>query len=170
MDIFKTRRSTKSYKNQMIDDEIIDKIVEAGMYAPSGKNRQSPIIIVVKNKEVRDKLEKLNAKILNKPESKPFYNAPVVAIVLADKDVLTYIYDGSLTAGNIMLKAEELNIGSCWIHRAKEMFETEEGLKILESLGIKGNYEGIANIILGIPEIKNTSDNTRKENYVYYIS
>ncbi len=169
MDVFKSRRSTKSFKNDMVSDEIINQIVEAGTYAPSGRNRQAPIIIVIKNKQVRDELEKINAKILKREDAKPFYNAPVVLVVLSDKDVNTYLYDGSLVAGNMMLKAEELNIGSCWIHRAKETFETEYGKELLKSLNIEGNYEGIANIIIGYPEVKNTSLLPRKENYIYYI-
>lgn len=168
MDIFKSRRSIKKYKDEMIDDKVINEIVEAGTYAPSGRNKQASIIIVIKNKELRDKLEALNAKIFGSEGAKVFYNAPVVAIVLADKDVRTYLYDGSLVAANMMLKAEELGIGSCWIHRAKEEFEDELGKEILKSLNIEGNYEGIANIILGYKDHEPVASK-RKDNYVYYI-
>ncbi len=165
-----SRRSIREYKQDKIPKEIIEQIVEAGTYAPSGMNMQSPIIIAITNKEVRDKLSKLNAKIMGKGEYfDPFYGAPVVLVVLANKKVPTYIYDGSLVMENLMLAAKSLNISSCWIHRAKEEFETEEGKEILKSLGIEGDYEGIGHCILGysdsVAEVK-----PRKEKYVYYIN
>ncbi len=137
IEVIKSRRSIKKFKPDMISKEIIEQIVEAGTYAPTGKNRQSPIIIAITNKEVRDKLSKLNAEILGTTKD-PFYNAPVVLVVLADKTKDTYVYDGSLVMGNLMLVAHSLGIGSCWIHRAKEEFERPEGKEILKSLGIEG--------------------------------
>ena len=162
------RRSARKYKSEMLPNEIIDEIIEAGTYAATGMNKQSPIIIAVTDKEVRDKLSKLNAKIMGNPDVDPFYGAPVVLIVLADKSFPTYVYDGSLVMGNLMLAAHSLNIGSCWIHRAKEEFETLEGKKILKSLGISDDYVGIGHCILGYSdEVKDLEP--RKENYVYYI-
>lgn len=122
----KERRSIKKYEDKMIPKEIIEKILEAGTYAPSGMGKQSSIIIAITNKEIRDKLSKLNAKIMG-IEKDPFYGAPVVLVVLSKKDIPTYIYDGSLVMENLMLTANSLGIGSCWIHRAKEEFEAEEG-------------------------------------------
>ena len=138
----KTRRSIRKFKPDMLPRQIIDQIIEAGTYAASGMNRQTPIIIAVTNKEMRDRLSKMNANIMGS-EGDPFYGAPVVLIVLASKERYTYIYDGSLVMGNLMLAAHELGIGSCWIHRAKEEFESEEGKAILKELGIEGDYEGI---------------------------
>ena len=169
LEIIKSRRSIRKFKPVMIDDETINKIVEAGTYAPTGRGMQSPIIIAVKNKELRDKLSKMNAKIMGHEDMDPFYGAPVVLIVLANKDNPTYIYDGSLVMENLMLEAHDLGIGSCWIHRAKEEFESEEGKQILKDLGIKGNYEGIGHCILGYADTKPTEVADRKENYVYYI-
>lgn len=165
----KTRRSVKKYKNDLVEQEIIDMIVEAGTYAPSGMNKQSPIILEITNKEMRDKLSKINAKVAGMPETfDPFYNAPVVIVVLANKDIPTYIYDGSLVMENMMLTAHSLGLGSCWIHRAKETFETEEGKQILKDLGINGNYEGIANCIIGYSDTKPVT-HSRKEKYIYKI-
>ena len=162
------RRSIRQYKDEMIPKEILEQIIEAGTYAPSGMGMQSPIIIAITNKEIRDRLSKLNAKIMGKEDTDPFYGAPVVLVVLADKKIPTYIYDGSLVMQNLMLSANSLNVSSCWIHRAKETFETEEGKEILKNLGIEGEYEGIANCILGYPdEVKEASP--RKENYIYKI-
>lgn len=165
----KTRRSVKKYKSEMVPQELIDIIAEAGTYAPSGLNKQSPIILEIADKNLRDKLSKINAEIAGMPENfDPFYNAPVVLVVLADKTVPTYIYDGSLVMENMMLTAHALGLGSCWIHRAKETFETKEGKKILKDLGIEGDYEGIANCIIGYADIEPITP-TRKENYIYKI-
>lgn len=164
----KTRRSIRKFKSEMVSKEIIDKIVEAGTYAASGMNRQPAIIIAVTNKELRDKLAKMNAEIMG-TNADPFYGAPVVLIVLADKTMPTYLYDGSLVMGNLMLAAHELGVGSCWIHRAKEEFETEEGKEILKSLGITGEYEGIGHCVLGYVDGEYPDVKPRKENWVYYI-
>lgn len=163
------RRSIKKYKSDMIPRETLEKILEAGTYAPTGMNRQSPIIVAITNKEVRDRLSALNAKIMGRDGIDPFYGAPVVVVVLADKAVRTYKYDGSLVMGNLMLAADSLGLGSCWIHRAKEEFETEEGKQILRNLGIEGDYEGIGHCILGYIDGEYPEVRPRKDNYIYYV-
>lgn len=168
VEILKKRRSIRKYKDEMVPDEILDKIIEAGTYAPTGMDNQSPIIIKITNKEVRDKLAKLNAKILGNEKIDTFYGAPVVLVVLANKDTPSYIYDGSLVMGNMMNAAFALGIGSCWIHRAKEEFELPEGKEILRELGITGNYEGIGNCIIGYPAEERQAT-PRKDSYVYEI-
>ena len=144
----KTRRSIRKYKPDMIPEDVLNRIIEAGTYAATGMGKQSPIIIAVTNKEIRDKFSKMNAEIMG-VDSDPFYGAPVVLIVLADKARPTYVYDGSLVMGNLMLAAHAEGIGSCWIHRAKEEFESAEGKAFLKSLGIEGDYEGIGHCVLG---------------------
>lgn len=163
-----TRRSIRKYKPDMLPKEIIDQIVTAGMWSTTGRNLQSPIILAVTNKEMRDKLSKLNAEIMG-TSNDPFYGAPVVLVVLADKSCPTYIYDGSLVMGNLMLAAHELGVGSCWIHRAKEEFERPEGKAILAELGIEGDYEGIGHCILGYVDGEYPETRERKENWVYHI-
>ena len=163
------RRSIKKYKSDMIPRETLEKILEAGTYAPTGMNRQSPIIVAITNKEVRDRLSALNAKIMGRDGIDPFYGAPVVVVVLADKDVRTYTHDGSLVMGNLMLAADSLGIGSCWIHRAKEEFETEEGKQILRDLGIEGDYEGIGHCILGYIDGDYPDVRPRKDRYIYFV-
>ena len=163
-----TRRSVKKFKNELPPKEIIEAVAKAGTYAPSGMNRQSAIILCVTNRKIRDQLSALNAKVMGKDESfDPFYNAPAVLVVLADKNVFTHVYDGSLVMGNMMLAAHSMGIGSCWIHRAKEMFETEEGKKLLKSCGIEGEYEGIGNCVLGYSNMEKLEEKPRKENYIY---
>ena len=154
----------------MVPQEIIDKIIEAGLYAASGKVTQNTIIIQVTNKELRDKISEMNCKIGGWKEGfDPFYGAPAMLIVLAKKDWPTGIYDGSLVMGNLMLAAHDLGIGSCWIHRAKEEFETEWGKELLKSLGIKEEYVGIGHCALVYVEGDEPKAAPRKENRVYYV-
>lgn len=164
-----TRRSCKKYKSDSISSDIIEQIIEAGLFAASGLNKQSPIIIAVSDKNVRDKLSKLNSKYDPMKRDDPFYGAPVVLAVLADKSVSTAVYDGSLVIGNMMLAAHSLGIGNCWIHRAKEVFEDKEGKKILKTLGINGEYEGIGFCVIGYPAIEASNIIPRKPNRVYRI-
>lgn len=164
----KTRRSIRKYKPDMIPEDVLNRIIEAGTYAATGMGKQSPIIIAVTNKEIRDKFSKMNAEIMG-VDSDPFYGAPVVLIVLADKARPTYVYDGSLVMGNLMLAAHAEGIGSCWIHRAKEEFESVEGKTFLKSLGIEGDYEGIGHCVLGYVDGEEPKTMPRKENYVYCV-
>ena len=164
----KTRRSIRKYKPDMIPDDVLNRIIEAGTYAATGMGKQSPIIIAATNKEIRDKFSKMNAEIMG-VDSDPFYGAPVVLIVLADKARPTYVYDGSLVMGNLMLAAHAEGIGSCWIHRAKEEFESAEGKAFLKSLGIEGEYEGIGHCVLGYTDGEEPKAMPRKENYVYCV-
>ena len=168
LETIKSRRSIRKYKSDMVPQDKLGKIIEAGTYAATGMGKQSPIIIAVTNKELRDKLSAMNAKVMG-VNSDPFYGAPVVLIVLADKSRPTYVYDGNLVMGNLMLEAEAQGIGSCWIHRAKEEFESEEGKELLRSLGIEGDYEGIGHCILGYADGDAPKAAPRKESYVYYV-
>ena len=164
----KSRRSCRNFKPDMLPDDIIQQICEAGTFAPTGMNRQSPVIIAVKDKALRDKLSAMNANIMGKEGFDPFYNAPVILIVLADKSIPTYIYDGALVMQNLMLASESLGIGSIWIHRAKEEFNSEEGKAILKELGIEGDFEGIGHCAIGYRASEPNPASPRKENYIYY--
>ncbi len=167
--VLETRRSCRNFdKERMVSEEDIQAIVKAGTYAATGMGKQSPIIIAVTNKELRDQLSAENAKIMG-TDIDPFYGAPVILIVLADKSVPTYMYDGSLVMGNLMNAAESLGLGSIWIHRAKEEFESDFGKKILANLGIEGSYEGIGHCAIGYAAAPANAPAPRKENYVYYV-
>ena len=168
LELIKTRRSIRRYKPDMVPQELIDQVISAGTYAATGKNTQSPIIIQVTNKETRDMFSKLNAEIMG-TTSDPFYGAPVVLIVLADKSIPNHVYDGTLVMGNMMLAAHALGLGSCWINRARQEFERPEGLEILKKLGIEGQYEGIGHCILGYPAGPEPKALPRKKNWVYKI-
>ena len=167
----KERRSIRAYKPEQIKEEELQKILEAGTYAPTGMGKQSPKIVVVQDKETRDYLSELNAKYFpGGGGSDPFYGAPTVLVVLADRERPTCVEDGSLVLGNLMNAAYALGVGSCWIHRAREVFDSEEGKALLKKWGIEGDYIGVGHCILGypadgaVPEAK-----PRKEDYIVYV-
>lgn len=162
-----TRRSVRKYKSDPIPQEVLEQIVRAGTYAANGMGRQSAVIVAVTNRELRDRLSRMNAAVMG-ANSDPFYGAPAVLVVLAEKDCVTNVYDGSLVMGNLMLAAHTLGVGSCWIHRAKEEFESDEGKAILKELGIEGDYIGVGHCILGYPAEALPAPALRKENRVFY--
>lgn len=168
LNAIKSRRSVKKYKSTSVPQEFIEKIAEAGTYAPTGRNRQSPVILAVTNKEKRDWLSSKNAEILG-TDTDPFYGAPAVFVVLYDKSINTGIYDATLVMENLMLAANSLGLGCCWIHRAKETFETAEGKAFLKELGIVGDYEAVANCIVGYIDGEYPIARPRKEDYVYFV-
>ena len=164
----KNRRSCRKYLPEQIKDDELNAILEAGTYAPTGMGKQSPYIVVVQEPELVKKLSRMNAAVAGM-DGDPFYGAPIVLVVLADKNRPTYVYDGSLVMGNLMNAAASLGIGSCWIHRAKEVFASEEGKALLKKWGIEGDYEGIGHCVLGYPDGNLPKAKPRKENYVYYV-
>lgn len=168
LECIRTRRSCKSYKPDMPSDELIGKVVEAGTYAPTGMGMQSPLIVAVTNKEIRDELSCMNAEVLG-TNYDPFYGAPVIVVVLADKARGTYINDGSLVMENMMLAAHDLGLGSCWIHRAKQVFSSERGRQLLKEWGIEGDYEGIAHLALGYRDGDFRPSKPRKPDYIRYV-
>ena len=164
------RRSIRKFKPDMPAKEDLNQIIEAGLYAANGMGHQSAIIVAVTNKELRDKISALNCKIGGWQEGfDPFYGAPAILIVLAEKDWPNRVYDGSLVMGNLMLAAHDAGLGSCWIHRAKEEFDLPEGKELLRSLGIEGDYEGVGHCVLGYADGQAPQAAPRKENYVYYV-
>ena len=163
----KTRRAIRSYQDKMPDMELVKKVVEAGTYAPTGMGKQSPIIVAVTDKAVRDTLSRLNARVMGS-ESDPFYGAPVVLVVLADRSVPTHVYDGALVMGNLMNAAHALGIGSCWINRADEVFEKEEGKALLSEWGLKDEYIGVGNCILGYPK-EESQPHPIREGRVFFV-
>ncbi len=168
LNVLETRRSCRSFKPDMITEEELQEVIKAGTYAASGMGKQSAIIIAVTNPDKVKEFSKANAAIMG-TDTDPFYGAPVILVVLANKAVPTYQYDGSLVMGNLMTAAESLGLGSIWIHRAKEEFESEFGQKFFKELGIEGDYEGIGHCALGYRKEPAKAAAPRKENYVYYV-
>ena len=151
-----TRRSVRRYKPDPVPQELLDKVMEAGLYAASGMGRQGSVILQVTDKALRDRLMRLNAAVMGREDTDPFYGAPALLIVLSDRQYSTYLYDGSLV------------MGSCWIHRAREEFDSPEGKELLRTLGIKGDYEGIGNLIVGYPDGEIPEAKPRREGRVFY--
>lgn len=144
----KGRRSVRSYSDKPVPKEILEAIVEAGMYAPTGRNRQNTLFLVITNKELIARISKLNGAVMSS-ESDPFYGAPAVIVVFADTDRYTYVEDGSVAMANLMNAAYSLGVDSCWIHRAKEVFQSPEGKQIASELGVPEGFVGVGNCILG---------------------
>ena len=168
IDAIKKRRSTKRFKSDAVPKEIIDCVIDAGLCAASAQGKHVPIVVAVTNKKLRDRLSEMNRKVGGWEEGfDPFYGAPVVLIVLADKNWPNRVYDGSLVIGNMMLAAHALKIGSCWIHRAREEFDSDEGKSILKELGIAGEFEGIGHCVLGFPDAVREAP-LRREGRVFY--
>ena len=153
----------------MIPQDKLEKIIEAGTYAATGMGKQSPIIIAVTNKELRDKLSAMNAKIMGVENMDPFYGAPVVLIVLADKSRPTCVYDGSLVMGNLMNAAHAVGVDSCWIHRAREVFASEEGKALKAEWGVPESYIGIGHCVLGYRSGEYPEAKERKDGFVIRV-
>lgn len=162
------RRSIKSFQSKMVEDEKINEIVKAGMYAPTAMNLQSPNIIVITNEETKKEIRNKNCEIMGNYNIDPFHNAPVIILVIA-KNTPTAVYDGSCVIDNMLNAAYSLGLGACWIHRAKEEMESDFGKKILAKLRLEGDYVGIGHVAVGYPEGDIPKTKPRKENYVYYI-
>lgn len=166
----KERRSIRKFKAKMPPKADLEQIVEAGLYAANGRGRQAVITIAVTDKELRDKLSAVNNEIMGGPEGNdPFYGAPAILIVLANKEVPTAPYDGSLVMGNLMLAAHSLGLGSIWIHRAKEEFEMPEYQKLLKDLGIEGEWEGIGHCAVGYIDGENPAAAPRNDGRVFWV-
>ena len=164
------RRSIRKFKPDMPAKEDLNQIIEAGLYAANGMGHQSAIIVAVTNKELRDTISRMNQEIGGwEPGFDPVYGAPAMLIVLARKEWPNRVYDGSVVMDNLMQAAHALGLGSCWIHRAKEEFDSEWGRELLKSLGVEGQWEGIGHCALGYPEGEAPKAAPRKENRVFYV-
>lgn len=164
-----SRRSCKSYvEGKRVPNEILDLILKAGTYAPTGMGMQSPIIVVANDDETVKELSEINASVLGSDKD-PFYGAPTVLVVLADSRRNTCVEDGSLVMGNLLNAAHALGVGACWIHRARESFKTERGKKLLEKWGIDENYVGIGNCVIGYPKNPPTPAKPRKPDYIVKV-
>ena len=144
------RRSTKAYQDKAVPEDLLDAVLQAGLYAPSGRNTQNVISVAVTDKATRDQLSKMNAAVMG-AENDPFYGAPCVIVVLAESTGTTWVEDGSLVLGNMMIAAQSLGLGSCWVHRALQMFDSPEGKALLKAWGLPETMRGVGNCILGYP-------------------
>lgn len=169
LQVMKDRRSVRAYLPEQVAEEQLNAILEAGTYAASGMGRQSPIMVVVQDQETREQLRRMNAAVMGQSDIDPFYGAPTIVVVLADRSCGTCVEDGSLVIGNLMLAAHSVGVDSCWIHRAREEFESEEGKALLKKWGIEGDYLGVGHCILGYGSGAYPVAGPRKENGVYRV-
>ncbi len=169
LECMETRRSVRAYLPNAVPEEKLERILCAGLYAASGMGRQSAMILCVTDKALRDRLMRMNAAIMGTPEKDPFYGAPCVLVVLADRNIPTAVYDGSLVLGNMMLAAHAEGLGSCWIHRAREEFDSDEGKAILHDLGVEGDYEGVGHLIVGYADGAEPEAKPRREGRVLRV-
>lgn len=160
------RCSCRNYAPQQVKEEDLQAILRAGTYAPTGMGRQSPKIVVVQDPETIAQLEKMNAQIMGKPDAHPFYGAPTVCIVLADANMFTGLEDASLVMGNLLNAAWSVGVASCWIHRAREEFASDEGKALLKKWGIEGDWIGVGHCILGYAAGEYAEKAPRKADYV----
>ena len=170
VELMTKRRSVRKFQSKMITNAELDQVLYAGLFAASGLGRQPCYFIAVRDPETRNLLSSMNARILGQPSIDPFYGAPVVVVVLADTTSPTYLYDGSLALGNMMNAAHAVGLGSCWIHRAKEEFETQTGKMLLKEWGLPETVEGIGHLILGYPAEEELPEAApRKEDHVVFL-
>ena len=163
------RRSVRKYQDKQVTDELLDQVLTAGLFAPTGMNRQNIVMVAVRDKETRDQLMRMNAAVMG-AQNDPFYGAPCVIVVLGDPENYPVVENGSLVLGNLMNAAHAVGLGSCWIHRAKQMFETEEGKALLRKWGVPETYIGVGNCILGYAAEGGTRPvSPRKENYIIRV-
>jgi len=164
----KTRRSIRSYLPKQVEKDLLDQVLEAGTFAPTGGGQQVPVIVAVQDPNTVKQLSKMNAKVIGN-DSDPFYGAPTVLVVLAERTRRTYLLDGASVMTTLVNGAHAVGLGSCWIHRAKEMFESEEGKALLAKWGLSGDYEGIGNVIIGYPAGPAPQPAPRKANYIIRV-
>lgn len=168
MEVLLTRRSIRNFNDKSIPEDVLNKILEAGTYAPTAMGMQKPIIIAITDKKVRDEVSRENARIMGREGIDPFYGAPVILLV-AVENYPNAVYDGSCVMDNLLNAAWAMGVGSCWIHRAKEELESDFGEKLLKSLGIVGDYIGVGHAALGYFDGEPPLPKPRKENYIYRI-
>lgn len=168
MEVLLTRRSIRNFNDKSIPEDVLNKILEAGTYAPTAMGMQKPIIIAITDKKVRDEVSRENAKIMGREGTDPFYGAPVILLV-AVENYPNAVYDGSCVMDNLLNAAWAMGVGSCWIHRAKEELESDFGKKLLKSHGIVGDYIGVGHAALGYFDGEPPLPKPRKENYIYRI-
>lgn len=168
MEVLLTRRSIRNFNDKSIPEDVLNKILEAGTYAPTAMGMQKPIIIAITDKKVRDEVSHENARIMGREGTDPFYGAPVILLV-AVENYPNAVYDGSCVMDNLLNAAWAMGVGSCWIHRTKEELESDFGKKLLKSLGIVGDYIGVGHAALGYFDGEPPLPKPRKENYIYRI-
>lgn len=167
LEVLRNRRAIRKFKTTQITKEELDAVLEAGTYAPTAAGTQAPFIVAVQDPDTIAKLDGMNAKVLNNDQMKhPYYGAPTILLVLVPEDAMLPDIDGSLVGGNLLNAAYAVGLGSCWIHRSKEMFETPEGKELLKKWGLPENMRGVGSIALGYSDCPQPAAAARKADYI----
>lgn len=167
--VLKERRSIRRYKAEQIGDEELNAVLEAGTWAPSAKGLQPAVMVVVQDRETISYLSQMNAEILGAPGTDPFYGAPTVIVVLADGENANWVQDGSLVMGNLMTAAASLGLGSCWINRARELFDRPEGKALLQKWGLPATLRGVGHCVLGYADGELPAPKPRKDSWIVRV-
>lgn len=166
LNVLQSRRSIRKYKPDQLTEQDLNAILEAGTWAPTAKNLQTPVMVVVQDRETIAQMSALNAQIMGAPGTDPFFAAPTVVVVLADAAEKNWLQDGSLVMGNLMNAAAAIGVGSCWINRAMELFDMPEGKALLKRWGLPETYRGVGNCILGYPDGPAPAPKPRKAGWI----
>ena len=168
LSLIKTRRSVRAYKSEPVPSEVLDAVLETGTYAPTGGGHQSPTIIAITDPKYRQEIAKLNAEVMGS-NADPYYGAPVVILVLADGSASTFVEDGSCVLENMMPAAHALGLGTVWVHREREIFDSEKGKALLREWKLPETLRGVGAIALGYPAQEASQPAARKQNYIVRI-
>ena len=169
MEVLKNRRSIRKYKQQQVSEAELKAVLEAGTYGATGRGTQSPFIVAVQNPETVKQLNRMNGAVMGNPDAEPYYGAPTVVLVFGSPEATTPFEDAMLVGANILNAAYAVGLGSCWIHRSRQMFETEEGKALLKAWNVPENCFGVASIALGYADCAHPEAKPRKENYYRII-
>lgn len=172
--LIQTRRSTRQFLDKPVEEDKLGQIIEAGRYAPSGGNNQSCHFIVIENKDIlselavlaRDEFKKMEvydgmykSLVSSITQSKNgnyifHYNAPVLIIVANKKDYGNAMADSACALENMMLMANALDLGSCWINQLTWLNNHQSINNYLKNLGLKDNEDVCASLAIGYPNTK----------------
>ena len=168
LDLLLTRRSVRAYKPDPVPTALLEEVLRAGTYAPTGGGRQSPVLVAVTDKAARDEISRLNAAVMGK-DTDPYYGAPVLVLALADPASSTWVEDASCALENMMLAAHALGLGSVWVHREREIFDSEAGKALLRAWGLPETLRGVGSIALGYASGPAPAPAPRKDGYIVRV-
>lgn len=168
LDMLLTRRSVRTYKPDPVPEALLEEVLRAGTYAPTGGGRQSPVLVSVTDKAARDEISRLNAAVMGK-DTDPYYGAPVLVLALADPASSTWVEDASCALENMMLAAHALGLGSVWVHREREIFDSEAGKALLRAWGLPETLRGVGSIALGYASGPAPAPAPRKDGYIVRV-
>ena len=168
LDMLLTRRSVRAYKPDPVPEALLEEVLRAGTYAPTGGGRQSPVLVAVTDRAARDEISRLNAAVMGK-DTDPYYGAPVLVLALADPASSTWVEDASCALENMMLAAHALGLGSVWVHREREIFDSEAGKALLRDWGLPETLRGVGSIALGYASGPAPAPAPRKDGYIVRV-